>query len=379
MSDPQLSAPPDSSRFDDEPSSKPRLLVVEDEPALAKAVVRLFDKHYEVARAGDGVEGLEVALRLEPDVVLADQRMPRMTGVQLLCELRQKLPSAIRVLMTGFDDHEPMVDAVNLADVHHYVQKPFRPHDLRKVVDMLVANARLESQRELLLQELRRSVEQLEQANRQLLNKEAHLTELVAARTADLERSNEQLRDANERLREMAVRDGLTNLFNHRYLMEHIELEVARSARYGRVFCVLFADIDDFKRVNDDHGHQAGDDVLRTVAALLQEGTERLRGSDVSARYGGEEFCMVLPETDRAGGAHKAERIRQAVQSLDWSTCGLPVGTRVTISIGVAAFPADGTTADDLLRAADSALYRAKRSGKDRVICADASAGEPPG
>ena len=358
------------ARFDE--TRRPRLLVVEDEPALLRSMVRLFDPDYDVDEAKDGAEGLELALRVRPDVVLSDQRMPKMTGVELLCEVKRQLPKTIRLLVTGHDDYGPMVDAVNLAEVHHYFEKPFHAQDLRKVADMLVRNAQLEGQREQLLGELSQSVEDLERANRQLLDSEARLTELVEARTRQLQQSNEKLREANEKLREMAVRDGLTGLFNHGYLLEHVELEVARSARYQRIFSVLFLDIDDFKQVNDQHGHQAGDKILRAVAELLRGGVERLRSSDLSARYGGEEFCLILPETPRAGVQLNAERIREAVETMDWSSHTLSPDFKLTVSIGVAAFPEDGSSADEVLRAADDALYQAKRSGKNRVVVAEA-------
>ena len=160
-----------------------------------------------------------------------------------------------------------------------------------------------------------------------------------------------------------ALADSLTGLANRRSLEETLRAEIARSARFGDALCVVFADLDDFKQVNDEYGHPAGDEVLKEFAAALRS---TVRESDVAGRWGGEEFALVLTGTDADGGVRLAERARVAIAS---RPVRLPGGQEVTVtaSFGVAAFP-DHREPGELLAAADSALYEAKRTGKNKVV-----------
>jgi diguanylate cyclase (GGDEF)-like protein len=171
-----------------------------------------------------------------------------------------------------------------------------------------------------------------------------------------------RLREGREELERLSVTDPLTGLYNRRKLAQNIEQEAQRSGRTGKPFAVLMMDIDEFKAVNDRFGHHAGDRVLVTLARTLHDS---VRVIDSVGRYGGEEFVVVLPETDRTHGVETAERIRAAVASRR-----LAPGegdTRVTVSIGVAEFPTDGTTVDAIIDSADRALYLAKQRGRNRV------------
>ena len=162
-----------------------------------------------------------------------------------------------------------------------------------------------------------------------------------------------------QRTEQSALTDGLTGLFNRAYLMQFLRREMSRSQRHGRPVAVALFDIDDFKRINDGHGHLEGDRVLVKTAAVIGE---NLRDIDVAARYGGEEFAVVLPETSRAGAFVVAQRIRQGIER------ELRIGRdAVTLSGGVAAYPADGLTPQLLLQKADQGLYRAKAEGKNRI------------
>ena len=163
-------------------------------------------------------------------------------------------------------------------------------------------------------------------------------------------------------VKRQAVTDELTGLANRRSFRESLDTELLRAERFGSGLALIVADLDDFKNVNDRFGHQAGDEVLRSFAEVLQG---RIRGIDLAARLGGEEFAILLPETDAAGAEALAENLRLAVANL-----AVPIGDeqiRVTASFGVAAFP-ESHSADDLMTAADLALYSAKRHGKDRVV-----------
>jgi len=174
---------------------------------------------------------------------------------------------------------------------------------------------------------------------------------------------NVQLHAEAERL---SVTDPLTGAWNFRYFERRFEQEIERSRRFGRVLALLMLDLDHFKSVNDRFGHQRGDDVLVEFARRV---TGSVRDIDTFARYGGEEFVLILPETNLDGGLAVAEKLRMAIHGIAFRGRG-DVGMRMTVSIGVACFPEHATSRDELLRAADEALYEAKLQGRDRVVTA---------
>ena len=170
-----------------------------------------------------------------------------------------------------------------------------------------------------------------------------------------------------EGLRSQALRDPLTGLFNRRYLEEQLTRELRRSERQEGSLGLLMIDLDHFKAINDAYGHEAGDRVLAEVGRLLQQG---VRTEDVAARYGGEEFTVLLPETGLDEAVWVAEKLRQACRRLQIRYRGGLI-ENLRLSVGAAAFPACGDDPEELLRAADHALYRAKREGRDRVVAAE--------
>ena len=170
-----------------------------------------------------------------------------------------------------------------------------------------------------------------------------------------------RLRTSREELERLSVTDPLTGLDNRRRMMESLQNEVLRSRRLEHVFSVVMVDVDHFKDYNDAHGHMAGDEALKRVATVLRGA---LRDGDSVARYGGEEFFVLLPETPVAGASDFAKRVRAAL-----AKHAPPAGT-VTLSFGIAAFPASGDAGEGLIHAADAALYEAKRGGRDRSVVA---------
>ncbi|MDR5682622.1 MAG: sensor domain-containing diguanylate cyclase [Armatimonadota bacterium] len=178
-----------------------------------------------------------------------------------------------------------------------------------------------------------------------------------------------------EETRERAIRDGLTDLLNHAYFQHRIREEIARARRRGQRLALGFLDLDDFKATNDTFGHAEGDRVLRALAGVLRG---VVRAEDVVARYGGEEFAIVMPETGADEAGRVAERIRARLSARPLVHVGsTPVV--VTASLGIAEFPRHADTAEELIRRADEALYRAKRAGKNRVwVAGDPEPGGPP-
>jgi diguanylate cyclase (GGDEF)-like protein len=168
------------------------------------------------------------------------------------------------------------------------------------------------------------------------------------------------------KLREQAIRDPLTNLFNRRYLEETLDHEIARASREGYSIGIMMIDLDHFKKVNDTYGHEAGDNVLKAIATTLSVETRR---GDFACRYGGEEFVIVMPNMDSHVAYERAEKLRNTLNSLY-----IPYGIyslTITISMGIASYPANGLTRETILRAADKAMYAAKEAGRDHILSYD--------
>ncbi len=178
-------------------------------------------------------------------------------------------------------------------------------------------------------------------------------------------RYSERLRDNVEASIEMAITDALTGLFNRCYMETHLATLIEQAAAREKPLSVLVVDIDYFKAINDSHGHDAGDDVLREFALRIRKS---IRNVDLACRYGGEEFVIVMPETDMAVATTVAERLRRRIASEPFAIQDGARNLDVTISIGIAALADVADTAAAVLKRADTALYRAKRDGRNRVV-----------
>jgi diguanylate cyclase (GGDEF)-like protein len=307
------------------------------------------------ARSGDEAVALFDELTREGEaiaVVIADQIMPGMKGVELLEIVDRRLPETSKILLTGQAGLDAVIEAINRAHLHQYIGKPWDETALLLSVEGLLRQYRL-------AHENARLVASLSAKNQALLEMNRELEAKVHERT-------HELAEANARLAQLAVTDGLTGLYNHRHFHERIALEVERSQRSGLPLSLLMMDVDNFKQFNDSYGHPAGDEVLRQLARVLGDAR---RANDVVARYGGEEFAVILVDTAKFTAAKVAERIRDRVYAHDFSDAA-PKAPRLSVSIGVATFPDDGPDAEALVRVSDAALYSAKRAGRNRVVLA---------
>ena len=313
-----------------------KILVVDDEEIIRNLLTEhLTDEGYGVVAVPSGEGALEVFLDDPKHLVITDIRMGGMSGIELLGEIKKLDENALVIMITSHASLNSAVETLR-AGAYDYIFKPFEDLDL---VTEVVTRA---MDKMTLLHE-----------NRMLLE--------------ELEQSNLRMEQSNEALRELAIRDGLTGLFNHRHFKDVLQRELTRAERYDRPLCMLMLDVDHFKNYNDTHGHPAGDEVLKTLADII---STRLRDVDTSARYGGEEFAILLPETARKAGTLVAEDIRAGMESYPFKGReSQPLG-KVTVSFGVAEFPADGEDAASLIERADEALYRAKDEGRNRVVCA---------
>src|SRR5690242_17853702 len=289
---------------------KANILVVDDSPdklSLLEAALCLAG--YSVTTATDGDEALAAIESYQPDLVITDVMMPRINGYELAQRIRANpLTKFIPVIMqTALGRRAEDLRRASEVGALGYITDPT---DL----ELLLARART------------------------LLEFKAYL-------------------DVCE---EAAFTDHLTGLANRRRFERQLDREVSRVLRYEHPFSLLMLDVDSFKNLNDTYGHDAGDEAIRRLARVLREGT---RGIDLAARIGGEEFAVLLVETSKDGAVEVAERLRLAIRALE-----IPGAEQITASFGVAECPSDAQTASDLLKAADVALYEAKRNGRDRVV-----------
>jgi diguanylate cyclase (GGDEF)-like protein len=298
--------------------------------------VALFD---ELARDGETIA-----------VVIADQIMPGMKGVELLEIVDRRLPATTKILLTGQAGIDAVIDAINRAHLNQYISKPWDETALLLSVENLLRQYRLTHENQQLIASLSSKNQALLEMNREL--------------EAKIHERTHELAEANTRLAQLAVTDGLTGLYNHRHFHERLALEVERSQRNGLPLSLLMIDVDHFKQFNDTFGHPSGDEVLRQLARVL---TDTRRANDVVSRYGGEEFTVILVDTAKFTAAKFAERVRERVAAHDFSDAAAKAG-RNTVSVGLATYPEDGSDAEALVRAADTALYSAKRAGRNRVV-----------
>jgi len=180
-------------------------------------------------------------------------------------------------------------------------------------------------------------------------------------------RIQDALQKSEADLREQSVRDYLTGLFNRRYMEETLERDLMRATRNHLSLGVIMLDVDDFKTINDSHGHAAGDQILRELGKII---LNQVRGEDIPCRYGGDEFIIILPDAPRTVVYDRARLLCEKARQFDYQFEGHSLN-EVTISIGLATFPEHGATSSAILRIADSALYRAKHAGRGQMVIAD--------
>ena len=299
--------------------SKFTVAIVDDDPAIRR-LVRLYLRRsgYDTVEFTTGAEARELMPAASWDLAILDRRLPDLDGVVLAHEIKSNPNFRVRyvIMLTGEDDENQKVEGLDLG-ADDYITKPFQYPEL-------LARIR------------------------------------AGKRIVDLQK---ELVETNKRLERLSITDGLTQLFNHRYLQDELARAFEESQRYLRPLSFAIIDIDFFKKINDTYGHAVGDEVLKRLSRLYQDS---IRSTDLAARYGGEEFAVMMPETDLTDAISFAEKLRALVENTPIETQGGIV--RPTVSIGVSSVPHSRIrSAKEMIVAADKALYRAKRAGRNQV------------
>jgi len=315
-----------------EHKKKKRILVVDDhEDNIELLRARLEARGYEVEGANDGQAALDAVRRVCPDLILLDVMMPKMDGIEVVRRLKAnaELPFIPVIMQTALDSTENKVEGLD-AGADDYITKPINFAELEARVNSLLR---------------------------------------IKALQTDLAARERELSELNDRLRLISLTDGLTEVENRRSLELHLHEMWQHSMRLHEPIALIICDIDKFKAVNDNYGHQAGDSVLKEFAQLLKS---EAREIDRVGRYGGEEFLLILSGTVLDAAVTFAERLREKVEGHTFSYAG---GTlRRTMSCGVAAAPHPKVKDQEaLLRASDDALYVAKETGRNRVVRFDSA------
>lgn len=287
----------------------PTVLCVDDENSILDALERALKNYFNVLKCSHPQNALEL-LKLHPeiDVVLSDQRMPQLSGLEFLEQVRMRYPKLARALLSGQVELEEISEAINKGTVHKFLLKPWENDQL--IVQMLEAY--------------------------QLHN-----------------------------IQTDSLTDPLTGLHNHRFFQDSLRQKIKYAEKNKTSFVLMMMDVDNFKNFNDQFGHLEGDRLLHTMAGILQAVIPK---EYELCRYGGEEFVMLMPDANLSEGLAMAEKLRQIFERQSTGPSSRP--TFITMSLGVAAYPIHGISPSQLVLSADKALYQAKRQGRNQVVVA---------
>ncbi len=371
---------------------KHRILIVDDEEENLDLLASTLHRGNIILKAGSAEEAMGVLRNEEVHMIISDQKMPGLSGTELLEICKAQYEHIIRILITGYADMKVAVDAINKGEVHRYISKPFDPSELRIIVATELRRFDLQERNKKLTQELIVKNQELEQMNVELKQQKAEIerlameykeqkelaekmseklaesnTELIGAQK-EIKRKNVKLETVNKKLERLSITDGLTGFYNMRYMHQLLDSEMGRAKRYDLHLSLLMVDLDYFKEINDTYGHPFGDKVLKQVTEKIRR---NIRETDWPTRYGGDEFVVILPHTGKDRAVYMAKRIHADIRATklladDGST------VQPSVSIGIAYYPHEKVASKKgIIEIVDKALYKAKQLGRNRIEIAD--------
>ena len=300
-------------------SEGPRIMVVDDEKNIVEFMkIALQDHGYKVTGCTDSEHAIEKTKETAYDLIITDLNMPKIPGVEFVKKAKEISPKTDLVVMTGFPSVETAVKCMKNG-ASDYLAKPIDLEYLYIIVEKSLYKRTLE----------KRAAER-------------------------------------EYFEQISRVDGLTGLYNHKFFHELLDAEISRSDRYKYSFSLIMIDIDDFKKINDNYGHQRGDTILEEIASILKSLARR---TDSAVRYGGEEFAIILSQTAKEHGRVFADRVVKSIATSKFS--GFSHDKAVTVSAGLSGYPDDARTRESLIKKADEALYQAKNMGKNTLYVCD--------
>lgn len=310
------------------PVENSKILIVDDIPVnIQLQKTYLSSLGFRTVIAHNGLEALEKVDKEQPDLILLDVMMPKMNGFETCKALKKRKETRYIpvILVTALNELEDKIKGLE-AGADDFITKPFNKLELLARVKSLLRIKHLHD-------ELQEKVHQLE--------------------------------EAQQKLKELAITDGMTGLFNYRHFKEQLYHEFLRSERHKSNISLVMMDIDYFKHYNDTNGHVAGDEVLRTIAYLIRQNVRQI---DLPVRYGGEEFALMLVDVEKNAAMRVAEKIRTIIEKQNFKNEAAQPNGKVTISSGIASYPEEATQPDELIKLADQRLYKAKAQGRNRVV-----------
>lgn len=335
------------------------LLVVDDSPEDCAQISQVLGQQFTVFCARSGREALKMLDDQEIHIVLLDMAMPGMDGYEVCQEIRRKYPGTpIQVVLMSGTRESYSPERVIEVGADDFIRRDESMLELQARVG--AARIRLQNQTSLLNEK---------EFYKKAMAEEERLSSIIMDQNRDLRQAydrikklNQKLEKANKQLEKISTYDALSGLLNRRSMFEKINVELDRNTRLKLPLSGIMLDIDHFKQVNDNHGHNCGDVVIRNIGKVLRD---RLRRYDDAGRYGGEEFFVILPNTSQRQAAGIAERFRKEFEQMT-HTCD-DTELQVTVSMGVAEYLSDESREEWLMRA-DEAMYRAKQAGRNRTF-----------